>query len=168
MENNSNLRIFEVIGNDRDDEWSSQYRILRPKVGLFVGRQRESNLLNERLCLNIAPINRSVIISGAAGIGKSYLANKLVCELRRKYIKQKWISCSRENELDEDISVLFQHRCEDKQKTTVGSEMDTRITTQMKVEKAGSKTQLGLFEDWLFVLDDVCSTALCTAFQLIF
>ena len=89
------------------DARSSRNRILRLKVSPFVGRKRELTLIKRRLCSSDNIQSRTVVVFGAAGVGKSYLANKVVHELRSDFKKQRWIICSGEDELHEDMSSIL-------------------------------------------------------------
>ena len=105
---NQNHVVYEVKKHEGDEQCSSKKRILRPKVGSFVGRKQELQLIQHRLCFSESGRRRTVVIFGPAGIGKSYLANKVVCELRTKHPKQRWLCCTRETYVREDLSSIFQ------------------------------------------------------------
>ena len=98
----------ELKEHGQKDEDSVHARILRPSVGHFVGRQREITLIKDRLCILDMAISKVVIIDGAAGIGKTYLAHKVIRELSCIYERQTWICCSREENFHQDLSSTLQ------------------------------------------------------------
>ena len=69
-----------------------------------MGRKRELTLIKRRLCSRDNTKSRTVVVFGSAGVGKSYLANKVVHEIRSDFTKQRWISCSHEDKIYEDMS----------------------------------------------------------------
>ena len=82
------VSVLIVPTSDYRHVVSSRQRILRPGGGPFVGRRREISIIKERLCSNELAQSRVVLIIGAAGVGKSYLANKLVFDTQSA---QSWI-----------------------------------------------------------------------------
>ena len=55
--------------------------LLRPSVAAFVGRQQEIISIKKRFCVPDMGLSRVAVIYGAAGIGKTYLANKLTRDI---------------------------------------------------------------------------------------
>ena len=84
-ENQVCCEVLKFQGDTR----SLQNRILQLKATRFVGRKRELTLIKRRLCSRNNTQSRTVVVFGSAGVGKSYLANKVVHELRSDFTKQR-------------------------------------------------------------------------------
>ena len=121
-------------------------------------------LIKERLCSRETTRRRVVIFSGPAGIGKSYLANKTVYGLRKQFTKQEWLCCTREIDLNQDIFSALQQNSRkpcSKRSKLYKIKMDSQACFSSKLDKFVG------FDQWLFVLDDVCSVTLPTISQLL-
>ena len=80
----------------------SRQWLSRPACPYFVGREREMVCI--RQALGRCDLRNSVVVlSGAAGIGKSYLAAKLAFDLRTLFPRQLWISCSTIGDFVKDV-----------------------------------------------------------------
>ena len=80
----------------------SHERLLRPGCPHFVGRDRELQRINT-IFNGCGKGERAIVLYGPAGIGKSYLATRLVCERRESFPNQSWLSCSSVGDFVKDI-----------------------------------------------------------------
>lgn len=90
---------------DRHVSWE---RILRSKGQHFVGRTQELAAIMSVLKGPdaAAPCKPRILVCGAPGIGKSYLAIEVVHLLCQMYKTQAWLSCSRSCDLQHDLRLL--------------------------------------------------------------
>ena len=141
-----------VPENSQDGSSSFCQRALRPACPLFVGRKTELREMDRALrkrqqgpCV--------VVLFGSAGIGKSFLATKLVFEQRARFPKQSWICCSTVDDFNKDIQHSFLR--------DVGKETVSNIAFPQKPPEEGPCQTKTVDRDsmkaHLLVLDDVCS-----------
>ena len=111
--------------------------------------------IKERFCSTDLAGRRLIIISGQVGTGKSYLYNKVVCELRRTYNKKKWLCYSKEIDLNRDRSSITPRKnVRIMWKVRLATEImqDITIRKPLTKEKSVSKGRTGSFQKLAFFL----------------
>ena len=111
--------------------------------------------IKERFCSTDLAGRRVIIISGQVGTGKSYLYNKVVCEVRRTYNKKKWLCYSKEIDLNRDISSISPRKnVRIMWKVRLATEImqDITIRKPLTKKKSVSKGRTGSFQKLAFFL----------------
>ena len=140
----------------------SRERLLRPGCPHFVGRDRELQRIND-IFNGCGRGERAIVLYGPAGIGKSYLATKLVSERRELFPKQSWISCSSVSDFVKDIPLTVVQDFN----VTTGSKYGDDTHKSAKDNSPWDMSENLPTPNHLVVLDDVCLDTVELVCQLV-
>lgn len=138
-----------IVQRETDDSCQTlndSERIFRPSGKLLIGREEEIEFVRSELTKAVMSTWPVVLISGPAGVGKSYLATHIANSFVHVCNRQAWISCSCDHELRQDLSSAFSIDGADFSK-----EDSSDLLKFIELMKIGSR---------LVVFDDVCSSTM--------
>lgn len=138
-------------------------RLLHPGQQFFVGRTDELISIQTALQEEVSEERQAVVIFGQAGVGKTCLSLQVAKALQNTFATQKWISCSRREDVYEDV------RREKISPATDGlmqSESD-RVSRSLATCSAHETHSFRQAQPELWVLDDVCSATVDLITQIL-